>query len=66
MPWQSVYKIQHAVPLRVGLPIQNAVPLRAGLPIQNAAPLRVGLPIQYITMQYDTVQNAKTRNTTLR
>ena len=50
--------------LRVGLSTQYAVPLRVGLPIEHAAPLRAGLPIQYITMQYDTVQNAK-RNTTL-
>ena len=35
---QSVYKIQHAALLRVGLPTQ----------IQYAVPLRVGLPIQYI------------------
>ena len=76
MPWQSIYKIQHAVPLRAGLPTKYAAPLRAGLPTQyavllrvglakeHAAPLRAGLPIQYITMQYDMVRNAK-RNTTL-
>ena len=68
-PTVIVYKIQYAVPLRVGLPIQRqyAVPLRAGLPIQiqYAVPLRAELPIQN-KMQYDTVRNAKTTNTTLR
>ena len=45
--------------------IQHAVPLKAGLPTQYAVPLRAGLPTQYITMQYDMARNANTRNTIL-
>ena len=50
--------------MAISLQKYNMQPLRVGLPTQYAVPLRVGLPIQYI-MQYDTVRNAKTSNTTL-